>query len=427
MTREPVRVPGASVIDDTRGRQRRHRAAVAVIVLAAAALAGWLVLGGVGASGGAGDARAGHRSPPVDAAATRSTSTIALRALTPSVDYLTVESYGSTTLLLSGVENSGEDCVWTLVSALTLRVETSVRRSCAAPAMATEPFVPVNVERSNLTSTVRVARPNRIPKRVVLGPVVMVHNEVSDTGLEWAYGAGLLWIYDVAAIAPSAATLHQGRRPTHAEVIEVSLRSGRVVRTVVTRQLYRPFVIADADGLWIVPSPETGTAAPAPTYLLAPGVRTPRVVLRAGDNAAWALASGHTLWEDIQSFGPHGTVRQELWRLDGVDGSARRAGLVAAVTNQPALQPGSETLWTLNSITDPGTNNTCTHQQAVAIDAATAHERIVRTLMLPLAPCEPVPWNQPFGGAGSGQLFTAGAFFFLDSEPSGTTLYRVRP
>ena len=63
--------------------------------------------------------------------------------------------------------------------------------------------MPVNVERQNLTSTVRVARPNRDPHRVVLGPVVMVHNEVSDTHLEWAYGAGLLWIYDVAAIAPS--------------------------------------------------------------------------------------------------------------------------------------------------------------------------------------------------------------------------------
>jgi len=177
---------------------------------------------------------------------TRSASAVASRALPPSVDYLTVESYRSTTLLLSGVENSGAGCVWSLVSARTLRVAASARRSCAAPAIATEPFVPVNVERPNLTSTVRVARPNRNPNRVVLGPVVMLHNEVSDTHLEWAYGAGLLWIYNVAAIDPSAAALHQGRRPTHAEVVEVSLASGRVVRTVVTRQLYRPFVLADA-------------------------------------------------------------------------------------------------------------------------------------------------------------------------------------
>ena len=427
VTRKAGPVPDGGVIDDARRRQRRHRGAAALIALAVAALCEWLALGGGGGGRGAGAARAGQRSTPAGAVDTRKAPAVALRALPPSVDYFTVEAYGSATLLLTGVDGSGEDCVWTLVSARTLRVAASVRRSCAAPAIATEPVVPVSVERPNLTSTVRVARPNRNPRRVVLGPVVMVHNEVSDTSLEWAYGAGLLWIYDVAAIDPSAAALHQGRRPTHAEVVEVSLSSGRVVRTVATRQLYRPFVLADADGLWIVPSPETGIAGPAPIYLLAPGASAPRVVLRAGDNASWALASGHTLWEDVQSFGSHGTVRQDLLRLDDTGGTARRIGTVAAVSNQPALQPGSETLWTLNSITDPGTNNTCTRQQVVAIDAANGRFRVVRTLQLPLAPCEPVPWNQPFGDAGSGQLFTAGSFFFLDSEQSRTTLYRVRP
>jgi hypothetical protein len=425
--RKPARVPDADVVNDARSRQRRHRGAAALTALTAAALGGWLALGGAGGGRGIGAAHTGQPSTPAGALGTRNAPAIASRVLAPSVDYFTVERYGNAMLLLSGVDSSGADCVWTLVSARTLRVTASFRRSCAAPAVAAEPLVPVNVERPNMTSTVRVARPNPDPRRVVLGPVVMVHDEVSDTHLEWAYGAGLMWIYDVAAIDPSAAALHQSRRATRAEIVEVSLADGRVVRTVVTRQLDRPFLLAGADGLWIVPSPETGVAAPAPTYLLAPGASVPRVVLRAGDHASWALVSGHTLWEDILTFGPHAKVREELWRLDGAGGTARRVGPVAAVTNQPAFQSGSDTLWTLNSITDPGTNNTCTRQQVVAIDAANGRSHTVRTLELPLAPCEPVPWNQPFGGAGSGQQFAAGAFFFLDSEQSQTTLYRVRP
>jgi hypothetical protein len=334
-------------------------------------------------------------------------------------------------LLVSGVANSGTDCVWTLVAVRTLRVTGSFRRSCALPALAAEPFVPVNVERANLTSIVRVARPNRNPKRVILGPVVMVHNEVSDTHLEWAYGAGLLWIYDVAAIDPGVAARPQGRRNPHAEVVEVSLATGRIVRVVPTpARLGRPFAVADDDGLWLVPSPETGVsgAGAAPTYLLVPGARSLRVVHRAGYAAAWAIASGHALWEDLLSSHGRGAPDQELWRLDGASGADVNVGRLEDAARQfvPAAAPGG-TLWMLRTITDAGTNNSCTRQQVVAINAASAASSVVATLRRPHDNCFPVPWNQPLGGSGSGQLFTAGAFFYLDSQQSGTTLYRVRP
>ena len=431
VTRKPDPVPDAGVIDDARSRQRRHRGAAALIALAAAALGAWLAFGGAGGGRVIGAARAGRPSTPAGALGTRSAPEVAARALPTSVDYFTVEPYGGTMLLLSGVENSGENCVWTLVSTRTLRVAASLRRSCAAPAVATQPLVPVNVERPNLTSTVRVARPDRNPNRVVLGPVVMVHNEVSDTALEWAYGAGLLWIYDVAAINPSAAARHQGRRNPYAEVVEVSLATGRVVRVVRTPRLGRPFAVADDDGLWLVPSTETGVSPGAGggrTYLLAPGARSLRVIHRAGYAAAWVLASGHTLWEDVLSWHGGGAPRQELWRLDGASGVAHAVGRLRAAAREyvPSLAPGG-TLWTLHSITDPGTSNSCSRQEVVAIDGASAMSRVVTTLQRPLDDCFPVPWNQPFGGSGSGQLFTAGAFFFLDSEQSGTTLDRVRP
>jgi hypothetical protein len=285
----------------------------------------------------------------------------------------------------------------------------------------------VEVEHQNLTSSVRVARPNRDPRRVILGPVVMLHSEVSDTHLEWTYGAGLLWIYDVAAVNRAAAALHQGRRDPYAEVVEVSLASGRVVRVVRTPLLYRPYLVGDDDGLWIVPSPETSGGSPSATYLLAPGAGALRVVHRFGDAAIWAVASGHTLWEDVRDLRGR-TLRQELWRLDGASGAARRIGPLGGVAGAlPVLAAATGTFWTLNSLTDPGTNNTCTRQQVVAISGANGHSQVVARLDLPLDPCEPVPFSQPFGGVGEGETFADGAFYFLDAEQSGTTLYRVGP
>jgi hypothetical protein len=123
-----------------------------------------------------------------------------------------------------------------------------------------------------------------------------------------------------------------------------------------------------------------------------------------------------------------GAPRQQLWRLDGASGAAHAEGRLGDAAREyvPALAPGG-TLWTVHSITDPGTSNSCSRQRVVAIDGASAASRVVAMLLRPLDDCFPVPWNQPFGGAGSGQLFTAGAFFFLDSEQPGTTLDRVRP
>jgi hypothetical protein len=426
-----IEAPDAGVIADARARQRRHRVGAALVALAAAALGGWLALGGAGGDRGAGAARAGHSSTPAGAHSTRNAPTVATRALGSSVDYFMVEPYRSAMLLLSGVENTGERCVWTLVSARTLRVTASLRRSCAAPALATEPFVPVNVERPNMTFSVRVARPNRNPRRVVLGPVVMVHNEVSDTHLEWAYGAGLLWIYDVAAIDPKAAARPQGRRNPHAEVVEVSLATGRLVRVVRTPTLDRPFVVADDDGLWLVPSTETGVSPGAGggrAYMLAPGARSFRVEHRAGYAAAWALATNHTLWQDVLSLHGAGAPHQELWRFDGASGVVHAVGRLQAAAREyvPTLGSGG-TLWMLRSILDPGTTNSCSRQQVIAIGGTNAASHVIATLQRPLDDCFPVPWNQPFGGTGSGQLYAAGAYYFLDAEQSTTTLDRIHP
>ncbi|MGH2850906.1 MAG: hypothetical protein ACRDLP_09840 [Solirubrobacteraceae bacterium] len=417
------------MIDDARARQRAHRRAGAVVVLAVLAIGLWLGFsgGGGGASGGA--ARAGRPPTPLGGVAAQGPPTITTSALPRSVYFSTIEPYGRS-LLLSGSGSSGEECFWVLVAPRTLRVRETLRSSCATPAIAAQRFVPLDIEHPDLTASVRIARPNRDPRRIMLGPAIMRHNEVSDTHLEWAYGDGLLWIYDVAALDPGAAALHQGRRDPHAEVVEVSLRSGRVVRTVRTPRLYRPYVLADTDGLWIAPSPETSGGSPSSTYLLAPGSGSPRVVYRAQDASIWVVASGQALWEDVRTLHQR-TLGQTLWQLDGASGAARRVGSIDGLAggSLPVLETGTRTLWTLNSITDRGTNNTCTHQQVIAIDGASGARRVVARFDIPLSPCEPVPYNQPFGGGGSGEVFADGAFYFLDAGEYGgaATLYRVSP
>jgi hypothetical protein len=425
-TRPPA--PGAGVIEDARARQRSHRRAVATVALAAIAVAAWLGFSGGGGGAGRPAGRGERPSTPLGAPAARGPVRIATRALPRSVSFFTIERDGRL-LLLSGSEDSGDTCVWVLLAPRTLRTVATLRSSCATPATAAEPFVPLDVEHRDLTATVYVARPDRDPRRVVRGPALMRHSEVSDTHLAYAYGAGLLWIYDVAALAPGAAARHQARRNPHAEVVEVSLRTGRPVRTVRMPQLSRPFVIADADGLWIVPSPETAGAGPSSTYLLAPGAGAPRVVRRFGDAAVWAVASGHTLWEAVRSLRA-GVLRETLWRLEGARGAARRLGPVGELTADPTFESGTRTLWALDSPSDPGSINTCTRQQVVAIDGASGAERVVARPVLPGSPCFPVPTNQPYGGSGLGEAFAFGAFYFIDAGPFGSgaaTLYRVRP
>ena len=180
------------------------------MVLAVVGIALWLGFSGGGGGSGPDSGRGGHQPTPLGVPTAQGPPVITSTALRSSQGFFTIEPYGRS-LLLSGYDNNGNDCVWMLVAPRTLDVRETFRASCSAPALATESFVPVEVEHQNLTSSVRVARPNRDPRRVTRGPVVMLHSEVSDTHLEWAYGAGLLWMYDVAAINRAAAARHQGR------------------------------------------------------------------------------------------------------------------------------------------------------------------------------------------------------------------------
>ena len=165
--------------------------------------------------------------------------------------FYTVEASGNR-LVLSGSDATGNDCDWLVVDAHTLRVGASRGGGCEQPGFASAPVVPVQFYRPQGNETsVRIARPTSGARRAHYGPVVMRFPEISDTRLEWVYGPSLLWLYDVATTRG-------------AEVVEVSTTTSRVVRTVSMPRLDRPLLAADADGLWIAASVETGLGT-APT------------------------------------------------------------------------------------------------------------------------------------------------------------------
>jgi hypothetical protein len=321
-------------------------------------------------------------------------------------------------LLISGYDNQGDGCRWLVVTPATLHVDASLQASCERPAIATEPFVPVEFPlRSSNSFAVRIARPNADAARVSYGPVVMTFPDVSDTGAEFAYGPGTLWIYDVAARQGGA---------LRAEALDVSTTTGAVVRTVHLPKLYRPLLAADADGLWIADSPEGGDSAPVPLYLLAPGASRPRLVHRGGYAAFWLLAAGHTAWADIASSTRHlYVIRQELWRFDGTSASAHAlAGADELTEPGPALAPGARSLWTISGVSSSGRFYSCHTQRVVRIDARTGRQSVVATLALPGQPCDP---DRGVAYGGNADAFVDGAFYFLDDVGAASALYRVEP
>jgi hypothetical protein len=133
-----------------------------------------------------------------------------------------------------------------------------------------------------------------------LGPIVMRYGNFSDGRPEWTYGGGYLWLYDVGTEGDTV----QPQLP--AEVLRVSLSTGKVLATTKLPALSRIELAADDDGLWFAPSRETGWPAgsnpPAVLYFLAIDATRPRVVQQQeslGQGVNWMVAAGHTAWVNV--------------------------------------------------------------------------------------------------------------------------------
>ncbi|HEY1711500.1 MAG TPA: hypothetical protein VGG07_01285 [Solirubrobacteraceae bacterium] len=160
-----------------------------------------------------------------------------------------------------------------------------------------------------------------------VGPVIVTYPDGSDMRAETIDGDGSLWVY-----APLV-----GLRLSHAEVLRVSLRSGRVLERWRMPPITRALLATNADGLWLAPSNESGYSghatagekiAQASLYHITPGTRTPARVFDVGAwGARWLVAHRQSVW---LARGPVSRT-PTLWRFEGPRASptlrgARTAG-----------------------------------------------------------------------------------------------------
>lgn len=194
-------------------------------------------------------------------------------------------------LLVTGSLPAGSLCAFYVVDLGTLTGRGPYTRACTNPPVAVHPIEPV------VGST---AKAFDVPIRVA-GKVVMRYEDASDTRPQYAWYGGSLWIYDVAT-------------SDGPEALRLDARTGALLQRTAMPRLFRPVMVANADGLWLDPATNGGVdgVAVAPVLHVAFGASKPVVVHRGGRAAMWMTASAHTVWFEQIS----GRRSVAIWRID---------------------------------------------------------------------------------------------------------------
>jgi len=334
---------------------------------------------------------AGVRSSGADPVASSAKRVVVSIALPRGATYEAIAAVDGK-LVLSGGRNaslftSASDamgagrCDSVVVDPATLALSEQRSRNCDDPrlygvhALVVNSFINGNADGGN----VRIAHVT--PHGYVLGPIVMTYTELSDTDAEWIYGDGYVWIYD--------------NLTTHgSELLRVSATTGTVLQTVRMPSIDRPLIAANADGFWLAPATNSSGHG---LYHLAPGMSRPVSVWPVSQGAIWMVASGHSVWLDLNNYPRH----QTLLRFDG-QRLARHLPSAFSLSEgefgygQPKYVGGANGIWTVQA------------QNVVRIDPDTAHA--YTAVRIPGAYGQPTP------------VILDGFLFVLESP---LTLYRV--
>lgn len=188
-----------------------------------------------------------------------------------------------------------------------------------------------------------------------------------------------LWLYDVDT----------GRGPT---LQRWSLRTGRRVRQLrFPVRLWRPVMVANATGAWLMPATNGGESDSPSTATLFHVTNRVTVVQRGARAALWMTGHGRTLW--LETVTGYHTFK--LWRYDGTRGRVLRTRKQSTLYG---TSYGGGALWGVAA-------RYCgTHVRALRIDAQTGATRTVANL--PLLDC-----NQVGPGA-----YYRGSFWFVDGN-----------
>jgi hypothetical protein len=195
-------------------------------------------------------------------------------------------------LLVTGSPPTGSLCAFYVVAVGTFAGRGPYTRACTRPPVAVHAVEPVVGSTRNAFD---------VPITVA-GKVVMRYEDASNTRPQYAWYGGSLWIYDVAT-------------SDGPEALRLDARTGAVLQRTAMPRLFRPVLVANADGLWLDPATNGGVdgAAVAPVLRVAFGASKPVVVHRGGRAAMWMAASSHTVWFEQIS----GQSSVAIWRIDG--------------------------------------------------------------------------------------------------------------
>ena len=275
-----------------------------------------------------------------------------------------------------GLASPGSGCAWITVDPRSMKSRRS-SGSCATPEQEAYGNAPVIVPNpKSFQATVRFA-----------GKVVFRYGDYSDTKPLWAYGGGSVWIYDVAT----------SNGPL---LLRYSLASGALQQRVKMPKLFRPVLVADEDGAWLMADPSGGVSGEkiAALYFVKNGASGPTVVHREGRAALWLVANAHTVWVETIT----GTTTFSLWRFDGTHGKLLHRGTHVDVYNATY---GAGGLWGVGNTAPCGGK-----VPVLRVDARTGASRVVASVPRLGGCAEP-----------AGDLYVGGAFWFIN----GTKLFRV--
>jgi hypothetical protein len=277
--------------------------------------------------------------------------------------------------------------------------------ACADPALYGVRVLPINhvVNGQPLASTVRISHVDATPRGYTIGPVAMRYSEASESNAEWTYGDGYLWIYQPTTSRGS-------------EVLQISATTGAVLDTVSLPVISQPLIAANDDGFWLVPSILSGfDGHPKLTlYHLRPGARTAEVAARINMQAHWLVATGHSVWIDVNHYPQNPST---LWRFDGPNArpalhhtAGASLDFIQFGRGEPEYAADNTGLWAVV----PGHGPNLFHQQIVRINPSTGAEATIASV-------------QPKSGYQIDELqpplvVLNGAAFFLD-PPTQASIY----
>ncbi len=277
-----------------------------------------------------------------------------------------------------------------MVDPVSLRIISNRNATCTDPALDGAKVMPVEspVAAGSPIGVVRIATRTTASGAITVGPIVMHYENSSTTTPEWTYGGGYLWLYD-AALSKSTKTA-----PRPAEVLRISLTTGRVMATVTVPSLVRVELAANTEGLWIGRSQETplGSTPAALLYFLGVRATKPKVVIRNGDYVSWLAAGGHAAWATLIGADKSGASI--------TDSFPTATGKPRATTLSPKvivpIETGQESFDAQPVLEDPGVglffitteypksgNSAVSFQQIFRFNPTNGHESKVTSIRLP--------------------------------------------